>query len=124
MSYFMHPVEEDQYVFVACEGAMSGAEAESTRQDVKALLGRRRWSRVMVDLTHLQFHPTAVAVLELSENLCFDLPLETRMALLVNADQTKCRRVVEQMARNRGVTLACFTEAGAAVDWVKARPGK
>ena len=51
MSYYINPIEEDRCLYLTYEGVLTTAEAESVRQKANALLGARRWNRVVVDVT-------------------------------------------------------------------------
>ena len=105
-------------MFLTYEGGMTSDEAESARQEVNALLAMTRWSRVVLDVTQLQSIPTAMELFEFSEGLFLGLPRSARIALVVRPDQIRHAGIVENIARNSGVTLTYFTDAEEATAWV------
>ena len=118
MSYYINPIEEDQCVFLTYEVGMTTAESESARLEVNALLGTKRWNRVVVDITRLQSVHTVLELFEFSENLFLDLPRNARIALVVRLDQARHARLVKTIAQNRGVFLTCFADVEDATAWV------
>jgi hypothetical protein len=118
MLYYINPSEEDQCVFLAYEGEIEAAEAESAQQKVNALLDMKRWNRVVVDVTQLQSIPTAWELFRFSESLFSDLPRNVRIALVIRLDQARHARLVKNIARNQGVILGCFADAEDAMAWV------
>ena len=119
MSYYINPIDEDQCVFLTYEGLTTAVEAASVRQKVNALLGTKRWNRVVVDVTQLQFVPTALELFEFSESPPSTSRRSVRIALVVRPDQARHGRLVEKVARNKGVLLTCFDGVENATAWVK-----
>src|ERR1700679_3909564 len=97
MPYRINPFEEGQCVFLAYQGDMTAAEAETARQEVNALLCASRWNRVVVDVTQLQSVPPALELFEFSERLSLDLPSRARVALVIRSDQGRHARLVENI---------------------------
>jgi hypothetical protein len=118
VSYHINPIAKDQCAFLAYEGRITPAEAESARQEVIALLDAKYWDRVVVDVARLQSIPTALELFEFSENLCLDLPRSVRIALVVRLDQARHARLVKIIAQNRRVLLNFFFDVEDAMAWV------
>jgi hypothetical protein len=118
MSYNLNPIEELQCVFLSYETEMEAAEIEFARREVLKQLGTKRWSRVVVDVTQYKSIPTAWELFGLSRSLSLDLPRNVRIALVIRPDQARHARLVESVARNGGIVLACFADAGYATAWV------
>jgi hypothetical protein len=122
MSYYINPIEEDHCLFLSFEAEVPAVEAESVRQGVKALLGDRRWNRIVLDATQMQGYPTTWELFAFSESLCWDLPQDAWIALVARPDQARHAQFLENIARSRGVMLTCFTDEGDASNWVKMAP--
>jgi hypothetical protein len=72
-----------------------------------------------VDVTQLQFVPTALELFEFSESPPSTSRRSVRIALVVRPDQARHGRLVEKVARNKGVLLTCFDGVENATAWVK-----
>ena len=89
MSYYINPVEEDHCLFLCFEAKVPAVEAEAVRHGVKALLGDKRWNRIVLDATQLQSNPTTLELFAFFESLCLDLPHDAWIALVARPDQAR-----------------------------------
>ncbi len=119
MSYFINPVKEDECVFLTYEGDVSLIEIIATRYEASALLARKRWNRIVVDITELQSFLAAQELSELAKGLSEDLPRNARVALVVRPEQEGHAKLIEDAARNEGVLLAFFFDVEEATTWIK-----
>ena len=119
MSYFINPVKEDECVFLTYEGDLSLIEIIATRYEASALLARKRWNRIVVDITELQSLLAAQEISELAKGLSEDLPRNARIALVIRPEQEGHAKLIESAARNEGVLLTYFFDIGQATTWVK-----
>ena len=119
MSYCVNPVEEDRCVIVSYAGEMPSVELSAARREAHGVLGRQNWSRMLVDLTQLQSHPTPAQLFDHSKAIASEVGRGVRVALLVRPDQGQSARLVERIARSDGVFLAYFLDRDKAMAWVK-----
>jgi hypothetical protein len=119
MSYFINPVKEDECVFLTYEGDVSLIEIIAIRYETSALLARKRWNRIVVDITELQSFLAAQELSELAKGLSEDLPRNARIALVIRPEQEGHAKLIESTARNEGVLLAFFFDVGEATNWAK-----
>lgn len=119
MSYFINPVEEEKCVFLTHEGEMSLVETALARQEARALLTARRWTRLLVDITVTRTVFRAGDVFELAAAISRDVPRSARIALLVRPDQVKHAKLIETVARRGGKCLAFFVNNEKAEAWVR-----
>lgn len=119
MSYFINPVKEDECVFLTLESDLSLIEIIATRYEASALLARKRWNRIVVDITELQSLLAAQELSELAKGLSEDLPRNARIALVIRPVQEGHAKLIESAARNEGVLLNYFFAAEEATTWVK-----
>ncbi len=101
---------------------MPATETESARQEVNALLGTKRWNRIVVDVTQLRSVPTALELVEFSRRLSLDLPRSARIALVVQPDQAKHTKLIEIVARSGGAFMRFFIDAEKAQAWMRGDP--
>lgn len=119
MSYFINPVKEDECVFLTYEGDLSLIEIIATRYEASALLARKRWNRIVVDITELQSLLAAQELSELAKGLSEDLPRNARIALVIRPEQEGHAKLIESAARNEGVLLTYFFAVEEATTWAK-----
>lgn len=119
MACSINPVKEDQCVFVTYEGEMPPVEIMAARYEANGLLARKRWNKIVVNITDLKSRLTAPELFELAKGLSSDLPRSARVALVVHPEQTKHAKLMESVARNEGVLLNYFFAAEEATTWVK-----
>jgi hypothetical protein len=100
MSYFINPVREDRCVFLSYEGETPAVELSAARYEADAVLDRRRWHRLVVDVTQLQSVPTALELFDFASGLSSNI------------------------ARRGRVFLTYFLDPGKAALWVKQSPGR
>jgi hypothetical protein len=124
MPYSINPVKADQCVFVTYEGKLTPVEIMAARYEASALLAKKRWKQIVVNIARLQSTPTTMELIHLASDLSSDLPPGTRIALVVRPDQVKDAKLVERVARIEGVFLTHFPEPDQAVLWVKQSPEK
>jgi hypothetical protein len=121
MSCSIRPVEEEQCVFLTCEGEMPPIEALAVRYEVSGLLAEKSWNRIVVDVTELQSAPRALESFEFARGLSSDLPPSARAALVVRPDQVRHAKLVQDVARHDGVFLTFFSDPDEATTWVKSQ---
>jgi len=119
MSYFINPVEEDRCVFLSYEGETPALELSTARYEANGVLNRRRWKRIVVDVTALRSVPTAAELFDFASGFSSGVSPETRVAIVVLPEQERHARVIETAARKRGVTLNSFLDPEQAIVWVK-----
>jgi hypothetical protein len=118
MSCFINPVEEDQCVFVTCEGEIAAIEIMAARYEAIGLVAKKRWNRMVVDITCLRRQLTTMELISLASDLSSDLPPSARVALVVRQDQFTTAKLIEGVARIEGVFLTYFSDAEQAIAWV------
>ena len=119
MSYFINPIKEEECVFLTYEGDLSLIEIIAARYEANALLARKRWKRIVLDITELQSLLTAQELFEVAKGLSEDLPRNARIALVVRPEQEGHAKLIESAARNEGVVLGFFFDVEQATTWVK-----
>ena len=119
MSCFINPVEEDQCVFVTYEGELPPVEIMAARYEANGLVARKRWNKIVVDITCLRSQLTTMEWISLASDLSSDLPTSARVALIVRQDQLTTAKLIERVARNEGVFLTYFSDAEQATTWLK-----
>jgi len=119
MSYFINPIKEEECVFLTYEGDLSLIEIIAARYEANALLARKRWKRIVLDITELQSLLAAQELFEVARGLSEDLPRNARIALVVRPEQEGHAKLIESAARKEGVLLAFFFDVEEATTWVK-----
>lgn len=119
MSFLARPVEKDQCLFVIYRGKSLIDEMMSARSATNRYLVSRHWNKIIVDITALQPMPTTMEVINLASDLSSDLPPNTRIALVVNAEQAEHAKLAGRVAQIEGVRLNCFFDMREANAWVK-----
>ncbi len=119
MSCIINSVKEDQCVFLTYEGKTPLVEVIAARYEAHDLLEKRRWKRIVVDISKLRSTLTNRALFELASGLSLDLSQSIRVALVANSEQATQAKFFENMARNDGVFLTLFSDDEKASDWVK-----
>src|SRR5258708_40234015 len=109
-------VEEEQWVFLTCEGEMPVTAAVAVRDEVIGLLVTKGWNRIVVDVTALRSTSTALEHFEFARGLSSELPRTTRIALVVRSEHAN---LGENVARSDGGFLTLFFDAEKATAWVK-----
>ena len=72
MSYFINPVGEDRCVFLSYEGETPAVELSAARYEADAVLDRRHWHRLVVDVTQLQSVPTALELFDFCQRIILE----------------------------------------------------
>lgn len=121
MSFIINPVKDDECVFLTYEGKMPLVEVIAARYEAHNLLEKKRWNRIVVDISRLRSTLTNRALFELASGLSLDLPQSIRVALVANSEQAPQARFFENMARHDGVFLTLFSDDEKASAWVKKR---
>lgn len=119
MSYFINSVEEDKCVFLSYAGELPPLEASAARYETTGVLDRRRWKRMVVDVTQLRSVPTPVELFDFARSLSSKTSPRMRVALIVRPEQTPQAKLVEKLARNDRVFLTYFLDSEQATAWVK-----
>jgi hypothetical protein len=119
VSCFINPVHEDQCVFVTYEGEMTPAEIMAARCETNTLLLVKRWKRIVVDATELRTIPPTLELIDLTSDLSSELPLSTRIALIIRFDQVNHGKLAERVARTESMILTYFFDVEEATTWVK-----
>jgi hypothetical protein len=94
-------------------------EIMSARYEANALLAKKRWNRIIVDITGLLSKFAARELFELARGLSADLPRSVRIALVARPDQAKQAKLIEGIARNEGLFLSFFLDVEEATIWAK-----
>ena len=124
MSYFINPVGEDRCVFLSYEGEMPAVEFSAARYEADAVLDRRHWNRLVVDVTQLQSVPTAPELFDFASGLSSNISRTRRVALVVRPEQERHARLVQEVARRGRVSLMYFLDPDQAILWVKQSSGR
>jgi hypothetical protein len=119
MSCFINPVEEDQCVFVTYEGELAAVEIMAARYEAVALVAKKRWNRMVVDINCSRCQLTTMELIGLASDLSSDLPTGARVALVVRPDQITTAKLIERVARNEGVFLTYFSASEQVATWAK-----
>lgn len=124
MSYFINPVGADRCVFLSYEGETPAVELSAARYEADAVLDRRHWHRLVVDVTQLQSVPTALELFDFASGLSSNISRTRRVALVVRPEQERHARLVQEVARRGRVFLTYFLDPDKAALWVKKSPGR
>ena len=119
MSCVINPITEDQCVFVTYEGEMAAIEMMAARCEAIELVAKKRWNRMVVDITRLQCQLSKMELIDLASDLLSDLPTSARIALVIRQDQITAGKLIERVARIEGAFLSCFSDAEQATTFVK-----
>jgi len=119
MSYFINPVEEDQIVYVSCEGMMSASELSAMRQEVRRALDQQRWNRIMVDATQVQSGPKPLELFDIAREWSMNIFRGVRAALAVRPDQVRQASMIEKVTRHGSLFLIYFLDLEKAKAWIK-----
>ncbi len=118
MPYFLNPVEENECIFLTCEGVIPDAKTEVVLEALRGLLLWKQWHRIVVDLTAMQSSNPG-GPLGIGISLLRGVLRGARVALIVRPDQAMRARLLEKAARHDGVFLALFLDATKAEAWVQ-----
>jgi hypothetical protein len=113
------PAGKDQCLFVSYQGEMTRIEIMMAQSIANETLSVKRWNRLVVNIARLQSTLTTLELIDLASNQSTDLPSNTRIALVVRPDQVVRAKLVESIARNKGMLLTSFFDAKEAATWVK-----
>jgi hypothetical protein len=119
MSYFIHPVAEDRYVFLSYEGEMPAADLSAARYEADALLDQRHWHRLVVDVTQLESAPRTSVLIDFAAGLSATVSRARRVALVVRPEQERLARLLQKVARRGRFFLTCFLDPEKATAWIK-----
>jgi hypothetical protein len=118
MSCVINPVEEDQCVFVTYNGETPTIELMADRYEANGLLAKKRWNKIVVDISGLLSDPTTMELIGLASDLSSDLPMSARVALVIRSEQAGDAKLIERVARIEGVFIKYFLDAETAKAWV------
>ena len=119
MSCIINPVKEDQCVFLTYEGQTPLVEVIAARYEAHELLEKKRWNRIVIDISQLKSELTSRALFELASGLALNLQQSVKVALVAKPEQTPQAKFFENMARNDGIFLTLFSGDDEAAAWVK-----
>lgn len=119
MSYFIHPVAEDRYVFLSHEGEMPAADLSAARYEADAILDQRQWHRLVVDVTRLQSAPRTSELIDFAGGLSSTVSRARRVALVVRPEQERLARLLQKVARRGRLFLTYFLDPEKATAWIK-----
>lgn len=119
MSYFINPVGEDRCVFLSYEGEVPAVELSAARYEADALLDRRQWQRLVVDITQLQSLPRTSEIIDFAGGLSSTVSRARRVALVVRPEQERQANLFQKVARRGRLFLTCFQDPDKATLWVK-----
>jgi len=119
MSCFINPDKENQCIFLTYEGDVPPIEIMAARYEAGGLLAKKRWKRIVVDITGWQCGLTARELIRRAADLISDLPRSTWVGLVIRLEQAKPAKFVENFARMEGMSLTCFFAIENAKDWVR-----
>ncbi|HEX9047594.1 MAG TPA: patatin-like phospholipase family protein, partial [Verrucomicrobiae bacterium] len=120
--FFTTALKKDQCLWISYKGQSPIKEMMSARYATHKYLAQKHWSRIVVDITALSPMPTAMEVIHLASDVSGELPPDTRVALLVNPEQTEYAKLAECVSRIEGVQFHFFFNREEAKAWVKASP--
>ena len=119
MSYFIHPAAEDRCVFLSYEGQVPVADLSAARYEADAVLDRRQWNRLVVDITQLQSVPRTSELLDFASGLSSTVSQARRVAVVVRPEQERQANLFQKVARRGRLFLTCFQDPEKATLWVK-----
>lgn len=119
MSYFINPVGEDRCVFLSYEGEVPAVELSAARYEADALLDRRQWHRLVVDITQLQSLPRTSEIIDFAGGLSSTVSRARRVALVVRPEQERQANLFQKVSRRGRLFLTCFQDPDKATLWVK-----
>jgi hypothetical protein len=125
MPYFINPAQEDNCVFLTCEGDMTLAEITTAWREVQGVLAKKGWKRVLMDVTALRTTPKTEELFDLAKTIWLGFPQCGRMALVVRWEQSKIAKLLETLVRSVGMYLTIFVREETAEAWILGKsPGK
>jgi hypothetical protein len=119
MSCVINPVTQDQCVFLTYEGEISPVEIMAARYEANAVLSKRHWSRIVLDIRRLKFPLNCRALLELTSGVSMVLPHKVQVALLAKPEQIHRANFSANLVRTGGVSLTNFSDAQQAWTWAR-----
>lgn len=119
MSYSINPVGEDRCVFLSYEGEVPAVELSAARYEADALLDRRQWQRLVVDITQLQSLPRTSEIIDFAGGLSSTVSRARRVALVVRPEQERQANLFQKVAWRGRLFLTCFQDPDKATLWVK-----
>jgi hypothetical protein len=123
MTCDINPVAHDQCVFLTYEGQISPIEIMAARYEANAVLSKRHWSRIVLDIRRLKFQLNCQALLELTSGGSLVLPHKVQVALLAKPEQIHRANFSAHLVRTEGVSLAIFSDVQQAWTWAKGIAG-
>lgn len=119
MSCVINPVSQDQCVFLTYAGELSPVEIMAARYEANAVLSKRHWSRIVLDIRRLKLQLNCRALLELTSGVSLVLPHKVQVALLAKPWQINRATFSANLVRTEAVSLTIFSEAQQAWTWAK-----
>lgn len=119
MSCVINPVKEDQCVFLMYEGNLSPIEIMAARYEANAVLTKRHWSRIVLDISRLRSQLNCQALLELTSGVSLVTPHKIQVALLANVEQIRYAKFSAELVHTDGVSLIIFFNVKQAMTWAK-----
>lgn len=84
-------------------------------------LGQQHCARLLVDVSHIEKDLGLHAHFEFTPAHASLLPAGTQVALVIAPDFPQIAQLMENVANNRDVQLAIFSDLGAAESWLRHR---
>lgn len=119
MPCVINPVTQDQCVFLTYEGELSPIEIMAARYEANAVLAKRHWSRIVLDIRRLKFQLDCRALLELTSGVSLILPHKVQVALLAKPEQVGRANFSANLVRTDAVSLTIFSDAQQVWTWAQ-----
>jgi len=118
-SYTVNPREEWQCLHIQFRGKMCVEDVKDALDHAGHVLGTRKWRRLLLDFTESASELSTSDLYDLSSQSAQMLRPDALVALVATPDRTSDTSFVENVARNRGLRLTAFVDAGEARAWLE-----
>lgn len=118
MLYSVELVKDGEYVNIKLWGAIDGRTARRARDEALDLLAAISWNRIFVDLSRVERLPSTMFQYHFTLELKSKLPLDARVALLVNGQFHDDAYFIQTVSQNNGLDQRMFFEKEKAVAWL------
>ena len=118
MAYKIELIEDGKYVRLTLVSVLTMKEHKEFRAEALTALADTGWTKILIDTTQASPKMSILDDYEFTSELQSHLPSELRTAILYRADEAKRYQFIEDVARNRGVSLRTFTDESQAFAWL------
>jgi hypothetical protein len=117
MPFETRKIEEDKYVLCRFDGLLTLAELEAGRRQIKDVLQKCRWEKVLVDLRGAQPAVSTLELLQFNKAHATEVP-HTQIAVLIDQEVRRDGEFSENVAVSTGVNYRLFLDEDSAKKWL------